>query len=133
MRASQISRYFHIFVMVLVLIGFSVSCGPVSPKIESTPIAVPEGWNLLWNDEFDGKEIDAKNWTYDLGAGGWGNGEAQYYTSRPENARLENGNLVIEARQEKFEDSYYTSARLKTQGLHFILYDFFKSEGRSCD
>jgi beta-glucanase (GH16 family) len=95
---------------------------PVSPKIEATPIAVPDGWNLIWHDEFDGKAIDTQNWTYDLGAGGWGNGEAQYYTSRPENARLENGTLVIEARQEKYEDSYYTSARLKTQGLQNFQY-----------
>jgi beta-glucanase (GH16 family) len=60
-------------------------------RIQPTPIAVPDGWNLIWHDEFDGKTIDTQNWTYDLGAGGWGNGEAQYYTSRPENARLENG------------------------------------------
>lgn len=41
----------------------------------------------------------------------------QNYTSRPENARVENGLLVIEARQEKYNGSYYTSARLKSQGL----------------
>ena len=55
-------------------------------------------------------------------SGGWGNGEAQYYTNRPENARIEDGMLVIEALQEKYEDSYYTSARLKTQGLRTFQY-----------
>lgn len=117
MGPGRISRYFHTIVIFLVLIGFGVSCAQVSPKSEATPIASPDGWKLVWHDEFDGKAVDTQNWTYDLGAGGWGNGEAQYYTSRSENARFENGVLIIEARQEKFEDSYYTSARLKNPGF----------------
>lgn len=96
----------------------------------STPIATPdpvpaeaaEGWELVWSDEFDGVAIDPSNWTYDIGGWGWGNGEAQYYTDRPENARVENGLLVIEARQERFEEKYYTSARLITQGLQAFQY-----------
>lgn len=96
----------------------------------STPIATPEpapvveedGWELVWQDEFEGEAINPANWTYDIGGWGWGNGEAQYYTDRPENARVENGLLVIEARQERFENSYYTSARLLTQGLQAFQY-----------
>ena len=111
------TRLLSRMVFVLVLLSMLVSCSAPSAKI--TP---PEGYKLLWSDEFDGKEINLKNWTYDLGAGGWGNGEAQYYTNRPENARIEDGMLVIEALQEKYEDSYYTSARLKTQGLQTFQY-----------
>jgi len=92
------------------------------PAPDPIPVASEDGWELVWQDEFDGDEIDLENWTYDIGGWGWGNGEAQYYTSRPENARVENGLLVIEARQEKFEDSYYTSARLLTQDLHAFQY-----------
>lgn len=87
-----------------------------------TPIAVPDGYKLVWHDEFEGPGIDRTSWTFDEGGGGWGNGEAQFYTSRPENARLENGLLIVEARQEKHEGSYYTSARLKTQGLREFQY-----------
>jgi beta-glucanase (GH16 family) len=98
---------------------------PTSTPI-ATPIPIPvsaeEGWELVWSDEFDGDTIDPSNWTYDIGGWGWGNGEAQYYTDRPENARVENGLLVIEARQERFEDKYYTSARLITQGLQAFQY-----------
>ena len=93
-----------------------------TPEPEYTPIVVPQGWNLIWHDEFDGDSIDETNWTYDLGGGGWGNGEAEFYTDRPENARLENGILVIEARQERYEEGYYTSARLKSQGLQEFQY-----------
>lgn len=66
--------------------------------------------------------INPSNWTYDLGGGGWGNGEAQHYTARLDNARVEGGNLVIEGRQEKYEGAYYTSARLKTQGRQSFQY-----------
>lgn len=94
---------------------------PISAPVPIPP-APPEGMELVWHDEFDGDAIDPNNWTYDIGGWGWGNGEAQYYTERPENARVENGLLVIEARQERYEDSYYTSARLLTQGLHAFQY-----------
>jgi beta-glucanase (GH16 family) len=89
---------------------------------EPVPVDPPEGMELVWSDEFDGDAIDRSNWTYDIGGWGWGNGEAQYYTDRPENSRLQNGLLVIELREERFEDSYYTSARLKTQGLQEFQY-----------
>jgi beta-glucanase (GH16 family) len=102
------------------------SAQEATPSPETTPeaasIPIPEGWQLVWHDEFDGDTINEDNWTYDLGAGGWGNGEAQYYTNRPENARVENGLLVIEARQERYEGSYYTSARLKSEGLQEFQY-----------
>ena len=109
--------------MLLLALGLLlVACGAAARSSSATPIPAPPGWELEWHDEFEGPAIDSANWTYDTGAGGWGNGEAQYYTSRPENARIENGMLVIEARQEKYEDSYYTSARLKTQGLQSFQY-----------
>ena len=84
---------------------------------EPIPAEPPEGMELVWSDEFDGPEVDRANWTYDIGGWGWGNGEVQYYTDRPENARTQNGLLVIELREEPYEGSYYTSARLKSQGL----------------
>ncbi len=89
---------------------------------EPIPADPPEGMELVWSDEFDGDAIDMSNWTYDIGGWGWGNGEAQYYTDRTENARLENGLLVVELREERFEESYYTSARLKSQGLREFQY-----------
>jgi beta-glucanase (GH16 family) len=77
------------------------------------------GWTLVWADEFtqaNGSSPDPARWTHDLGGGGWGNREWQYYTSRTNNVRIEDGKLVIEARAESHLGSNYTSARLKTQG-----------------
>lgn len=94
------------------------------------PVHPPEGYELVWSDEFDGDRIDPENWTYDIGGWGWGNGEAQYYTDRPENARLQDGVLVIEARFEKFEDAYYTSSRLKSEGLAEFQYGYIETRAK---
>lgn len=79
--------------------------------------------DLVWADEFDTDGApNSANWTYDLGAGGWGNGEAQNYTDRPDNSKVENGNLVITAKRESFGGEEFTSARLKSQGLQEFQY-----------
>ncbi len=81
------------------------------------PAGAPPGFSrLVWSDEFNGSAISTANWGFDLGGGGWGNNELQNYTSRPENARIANGMLVIETRRENFGGNAFTSARLKTQG-----------------
>ena len=83
---------------------------------QPAPGAPPGFSQLVWSDEFTGSAINATNWGFDLGGGGWGNNELQNYTSRPENARIANGMLVIEARRENLGGNAFTSARLKTQG-----------------
>lgn len=72
---------------------------------------------LVWADEFDYTGLpDSTKWSYDVGGHGWGNEELQYYTNkRMENARVENGKLIIEARKENYEGNDYTSARLITK------------------
>lgn len=83
---------------------------------KSITISVTVAQRLVWSDEFDntGAPNTAK-WTYDLGAGGWGNNEMQYYTNRLENAVVSNGTLKIFAIKENYSGSAYTSARLLTK------------------
>ncbi|WP_206363227.1 beta-1,3-glucanase family protein [Sinomicrobium pectinilyticum] len=82
--------------------------------------AVEGDWQLVWQDEFtDGIGPD---WVFETGNGanGWGNNELQYY--RAENASVQNGALVITARQENFGGYGYTSTRMKTQGRKSFKY-----------
>src|SRR5580700_7757878 len=71
--------------------------------LATTLIAAPPYWTVVWCDEFDGPAgapPDATKWTYDTGAGGWGNQELETYTSSRDNSYLDgNGNLVIEVRE----------------------------------
>jgi beta-glucanase (GH16 family) len=82
----------------------------------STSITVFVAPTLVWSDEFnvDGAP-DSSKWGYDLGAGGWGNNEAEYYTNRPENVIVQNGILKINAIKENYSGSSYTSARILTK------------------
>jgi beta-glucanase (GH16 family) len=81
----------------------------------------------VWQDEFevDGRP-DPARWDYDLGGDGWGNNELQHYTDREQNARVRDGMLVIEARQESFGGNDYTSARLVSKGRGDFLYGRFE-------
>jgi len=74
------------------------------------------GWQLVWSDEFNGPSgaaPDPTKWNYDLGDGGWGNGEAETYTNSTANAFQDGkGNLVIRAIRDS--SGNFTSARLQT-------------------
>jgi beta-glucanase (GH16 family) len=75
------------------------------------------GYDKVWQDEFDGTALDLTSWGFDVGGGGWGNNELQYYTNnRPDNVYLNNGKLVIQAKKEPFSGREYTSTRLLTKG-----------------
>lgn len=58
---------------------------------------------LTWSDDLingpNGSGVDSSKWVVEVGAKGWGNQELEYYTSRRENAHIQDGNLVIEARR----------------------------------
>ena len=87
---------------------------------------VPEGYSLLWSDEFEGTTLNTRNWSAETGtgAGGWGNAELQYYTARPENVKVEGGHLVITARKENYSGSPATSARLVTMNKFSFKYGY---------
>jgi len=83
-------------------------------------LSTSEAWTQIWADEFNGSGLpDAGKWSFDVGtgSGGWGNNELQYYTNRrAENARMEGGRLIIEARREDMGGMRYTSARMTSKG-----------------
>ncbi|WP_238860214.1 family 16 glycosylhydrolase [Clostridium sp. YIM B02569] len=99
------------------IMSLVISSLMVSSFIPTVTAKADTGWNLAWSDEFNGTNINTSNWKYETGGDGWGNNELECYTNRSENARIENGNLVIEARKENYNGMNYTSARLKSQGL----------------
>jgi beta-glucanase (GH16 family) len=92
-------------------------------------------WKLVWSDEFNGptgSAVDPSKWVFDLGGKGWGNQELESYTNRPQNAHIQDGNLVIQAQQENYAGAdgvsrKYTSARLKTAGRFSQTYGRFEA------
>ena len=96
----------------------------VAVILSLVPSSRASGQFLIWHDEFTGAAgtaPNAANWTYDLGAGGWGNDELERYTSDPSNVQLDgHGDLVITARRSA--GGRITSARIKTQGTFSFRY-----------
>jgi len=65
---------------------------------------------LAWSAEFNGS--GAPGWTYDLGAGGWGNNELETYVNSLANCLQTGGHLQIEAQTDTSHRWY--SARIHT-------------------
>lgn len=71
---------------------------------------------LVWEENFNKKEINEAFWNFELGDGcpdlcGFGNNERQIYTKT--NHEIKDGNLIIEARK---EGNKYTSTKITTKG-----------------
>jgi beta-glucanase (GH16 family) len=79
-----------------------------------SPASYPD-MELVWRDEFSSASLNEADWTHETGIGrdGWGNEELQYYL--PGNTSLNNGYLVITAKEESHAGRHYTSSRLTTR------------------
>lgn len=113
--AGRMKFAFQVAFILLCLVALACGGSPQAP--------VPPGWTLTWSDDFDGATPDPTKWTLETGGNGWGNHELEYYTTRAQNAMIQDGNLVITAIKETLKGSDgisrdYTSARLKT-AAHF--------------
>ncbi len=123
----------------IVLLG--TNCVLISPATgqATAPQPTHPAWKLVWSDEFNGANgsaVDASKWVSEIGGGGWGNNELEYYTNRLANAYQQDGNLVIQVLQEKYTGAdgvtrNYTSARLKTEGKFSQTYGRFEARIKS--
>jgi len=115
------------FLLIATLFFTILSCSNDETQI------VARFTELVMQDEFDTDGApNSTIWKYDIGTGtnGWGNNELQFYTDRVDNVKVENGVLLITAKEESYEGSAYTSARLLTKGLFAQAYGRFEARIR---
>ncbi len=97
----------------------------VVPPVSAPTFVVEKNWKFettpTWQDNFDGTTVDGTKWTFETGGSGWGNNELQSYTAG-NNAKVQGGNLIIEARKEINSGMQYTSSRMITKGKGDFLY-----------
>jgi beta-glucanase (GH16 family) len=122
--------------LVLLLIFWVIS---LVTSVEEAPELAGDEWTLVWEDNFEGNELNIDNWTIDIGNGfytedgtfisGWGNEELQSYQA--DNVRVENGTLILEGRKETVSDvtgTYnYTSGKIHSQGKVIQKYGRFEA------
>ena len=112
--------------------GFSK---PEGAEYVEPAIAAPEGYELVWHDEFDVAGVTSPstdNWWYETGDGGWGNNELQDYVSGGKYngkriAEVSDGTLKITAQK---IDGKVRSVRMNTvQGW---TYGYFEGRLKLC-
>ncbi|MEP3891067.1 MAG: glycoside hydrolase family 16 protein [Hellea sp.] len=144
MTISSTPRSLTSTLSFLACIGF-IACAAPQETLSNdigNYLSTPDGYELVWADEFDTQGLpDAAKWDYDTSRNkdGWWNEERQYYAkSRSQNARTENGYLIIEARKDgdqlsSFPDyggQEYSSARLFTKGKASWKYGYFEMRAK---
>jgi len=104
-----------------------------------------QNWQLIWEDNFDGTELDSTKWMQEYGTGaqynmwGWGNGELQHYQSQ--NTTLNNGIATIEVKEEPSgivetywnTTSYYSSSKISTKGIFDFRYGKVEARMKTID
>lgn len=103
-----------------------------------------QNWQLVWEDDFDGNNLDLSKWMHEYGTGsqynmwGWGNGEKQYYQSQ--NTTLSNGIATIEVKEEPGgiidswgATSYYSSSKISTKGIFDFRYGKVEARMKTID
>lgn len=106
---SHFARLSSFLVLLFITHGF----GPPAVR------AADESWELIWQDEFEGPTLDYSKWGVEVNAFGGGNHEAQMYTDRKENVRVEDGHLVIELKRDnpniQGTQREFSSGRVRTK------------------
>ena len=85
---------------------------------ERRPVEIAEydGYELIWNDEFEEDELNRDKWNVEVRQPGATNQELQEYKNSPNNVYTENGALVLRAlKTDRFGKDYYTSGKVNTR------------------
>lgn len=90
-----------------------------------------DGYQLVWQDLFDGTSINPLRWNVEVNGDGGGNNELQYYTDSETNIRVGddgegNGCLILTARREEYKGRHFTSGRLNS--MNFVTFTHGKLE-----
>lgn len=101
---------------------------PASDALPAPGAAPAGGWAFSWSDEFNGTAVDAAVWGFENGY--VRNQEAQYYSNRTENSRIEDGKLLIRALRDNWNGREYTSASRTTRGKKSWRYGRFELRAR---
>lgn len=102
---------------VMITVSFLMGGLPLSAAGSQTGTGERDGYKLVWQELFDGKELDPLRWEIEVNGDGGGNNELQYYTDREENVRIGddgegNSCLILTAIREVYKGKNFTSGRI---------------------
>lgn len=87
-----------------------------------------EGYQLVWEDNFDGDSLNREDWNVETHEPGWVNEELQEYVDSEENIQVKDGKLYLYPIQKKEANGEYsyTSGRVTTQNKRDFTYGIFE-------
>ena len=88
-----------------------------------------DGYELVWQDDFDGTELNRNDWNVELHEPGWVNEEWQRYVDSEENIKIKDSRLILIPVKKVDKDGVatYTSGRVSTQHKKIFTYGIFES------
>lgn len=109
--------------LLAVLMLLTMLCSGACAQ-EAGEIPQYEGYNLVWNEEFDGEKLSLTDWNREVRRSGWTNNELQAYRADAENVFLRDGKLVLKAIKsvDEYGKTVYTSGKVNTLDRHNFLY-----------
>src|ERR1700709_1431426 len=115
-------RYGLLTCLLLVLVPIcSTSFG------DEPAAAKSNGWELVWQDEFNEKELSPEKWNV-LTREQSKHNERQYYL--PDEVYVQDGCLRLRSRKRDFGTQHFTSGRVDTSGKFSPVYGRFEIRGR---
>lgn len=84
--------------------------------IDAAAVPKKSGYRLVWEDNFDGPELNRDYWNVEVNGSGCGNNELQYYVDNTDNVKVSDGNLVLTAMRGSYDGHDFTSGRVNTLG-----------------
>lgn len=104
----------------------------ITVKAKTVPIEDDlsyDGYELKWEDQFDGDSLNRSDWNVELHEPGWVNNELQAYVDSSNNIYIEDGKLVLKPVETKDLNGNvsYTSGRVNTQNKHDYKYGLFEA------
>ncbi len=91
----------------------------IRPVDQNNVRIIEDGWELVWEDDFDGAQLNKKKWNIEDWAADKNN-ELQYYS--PNNIKVESGMLKLISKKESLGGRDYTSGAIHSKGKFSFLY-----------
>lgn len=130
-------KVFHQVLAGVLTAAMVMACGIATPVGASAATTAKKakklsyaGYNLVWEDEFNGTELNRDDWNVELHEAGWVNQELQEYVDSSKNIQVKNGKLIIKPVRTKGKDGKYTytSGRVNTQNKHDFKYGIMEAK-----
>lgn len=107
---------------LIIILALLCCMGTPASRMGASIVAAPV-WTLIWSDDFDGSELDARHWVIADRSRPNYDGGVNYYD--PQEVSVDGGSLILRSRPQgagRDGKQTYSSGRVSTQGKFAFLY-----------